>query len=137
MKMSTHFGFDELRLLNHAEEIEIETEIVQEAQNRRVIWVVVVGSHAYVRSVNGKQGHWYQELIEKSAGAIHASGRRIPVRAVPVSEVEILMQVSEAYVRKYGHYPDDVAWLIGPEVLPTTLRLEPISQPARLKVMQP
>ena len=125
--MSQHFDLVELQLLNDAEDVEIETEIVQEQQDRRVIWIVVVGLHPYVRSVNAKQGHWYQELIEKSAGAIHASGRRIPVRAVPVSEVETLMQVSEAYVRKYGHYPDDVAWLIGPEVLPTTLRLEPIS----------
>ena len=125
--MSQHFDLDELRLLTDAEEVEIETEIVQEQQDRRVIWIVVVGSHPYVRSVNAKQGHWYQELIAKSAGAIHASGRRIPVRAVPVSDAETLMQVSEAYVRKYPHYPDDVAWLIGPEVLPTTLRLEPIA----------
>src|SRR5271165_88253 len=108
MKMSTHFGLDELRLLNYAEEIEIETEIVQEEKDRRVIWVVVVGSHPYVRSVNGKQGHWYQELIAKSEGAIHAGGRRIPVKAMPVSDVGILMQVSEAYLRKYAHYPDDV-----------------------------
>jgi len=125
--MSQHFDLDELRLLNDAEEVEIETDIVQEQQDRRVIWIVVVGSHPYVRSVNAKQGHWYQELIAKSAGAIHASGQRIPVRAFPVSDAETLMQVSEAYVRKYPHYPDDVAWLIGPEVLPTTLRLEPIS----------
>lgn len=125
--MSQHFDLDELQLLNDAEEVEIETEIVQELQDRRVIWIVVVGSHPYVRSVNAKQGRWYQELIAKSAGAIHASGRRIPVRAVPVSDAETLMQVSEAYVRKYPHYPHDVAWLISSEILPTTLRLEPIS----------
>lgn len=125
--MGQHFDLDELQLLNDAEEVEIETEILQEQQDRRVIWIVVVGSHPYVRSVNGKQGHWYQELIAKSAGAIHVSGRRIPVRAVPVSDAETLMQVSEAYVCKYPHYLDDVAWLISSEVLPTTLRLGPIS----------
>jgi hypothetical protein len=127
--MSKHFGVDELGLLHESEEIEIETGNVQEDKDRRVIWVVVVGPHPYVRSVNGKQGHWYQELIAKSAGAIHASGRRIPVKAVPVSDVETLTQVSEAYVHKYPHYPDDVAWLIGPEALQTTLRLEPVSDP--------
>jgi hypothetical protein len=127
MKMSQHFDSDELRLLKDVEEVEIETAIVQEQQDRRVIWIVVVGLHPYVRSVNAKQGHWYQELIAKPAGAIYASGRRIPVRAVPVSDAETLMRVSEAYVSKYPHYPDDIAWLISPEVIQTTLRLEPIS----------
>ena len=61
--MSQHFDLNELQLLNDAEEVEIETKIVQEQQDRRVIWIVVVGSHPYVRSVNAKQGHWYQELI--------------------------------------------------------------------------
>jgi hypothetical protein len=124
--MCESFSPDDLRLLEHIEEIEVEPETVQEEPHRRTIWVVVVGSDAYVRSVNGKQGHWYQELVAKSACSIYADDRRIPVQAVPVSDAEIQAQVSAAYVRKYAMYPHDVAWLVGPEVLPTTLRLEPI-----------
>ncbi len=124
--MRESFGPDDLRLLNDIEEIEVEIDTVQEQQDRRTIWVVVVGSDAYVRSVNGKQGHWYQELVAKSVCSVYADGQRIPVQAVPVSDAETQAQVSVAYMRKYWQYPHDVAWLVGAEVLPTTLRLEPI-----------
>jgi hypothetical protein len=122
--MGEHFGPDDLRVLTNVEEIEIET--VQEQQHRRTIWVVVVGSDAYVRSVNGEQGGWYQELVAKPVGAVYADDQRIPFHAVPVSDAETQSQVSVAYLRKYAQYPHDVAWIVGPKLLPTTLRLEPI-----------
>jgi len=123
--MSEHFDLGNLRLLNDIEEFEVETDAAQEERDRRVVWVVVVGADPYVRSANGQKGHWYRELIAKSVGAIYADGRRIPFHAVPVSDAETLTQVSEAYMRKYAQYPDDVAWLVSSEVLATTLRLEP------------
>jgi hypothetical protein len=126
MNMGENFDLGNLRLLNDVEEIEIETETAQEERDRRILWVVVVGSKPYVRSANGQKGHWYHELIAKSAGAVYADGHRIPFQAVPVSDAETLTKVSEAYMRKYAHYPDDVAWLVSPAVLPTTLRLEPV-----------
>ena len=124
--MGQHFAPHELRLLDVTEEIEIETvrSDTQELQ-RATIWVVVVGPHAYVRSVNGEEGHWYRQLTANSAGAIYAEDQQIPIRAVPVSDSSIQLQVSEAYRRKYGLYPQDVAWIIEPTVESTTLRLEP------------
>ncbi len=123
--MRESFGPDDLRLLNDIEEIEVEIDTMQEQQDRKIIWVVVVGSDAYVRSVNGEQGHWYQELLAKPC-SVYADDQRIPVQAVPVSDAETQGQVSVAYMRKYWQYPHDVAWLVGAEVLPTTLRLVPI-----------
>jgi hypothetical protein len=122
--MCESFSPDDLRLLDEIEEIEVEIE--QEQPHRRTIWVVVVGADAYVRSVKGTLGHWYQELVAKSACSVFADERRIPVQAVSVSDAETQAKVSKAYVRKYGMYPHDVSWLVGPKVLPTTLRLEPI-----------
>ena len=124
--MCESFRADDLELLSDIEEIEVETETLQEQPHRRTVWVVVVGSDVYVRSVNGKEGHWYQELVAKSACSVYADDRRIPVQGVPVSDAAIQAQVNVAYVRKYSMYPDDVAWLVGPDVFPTTLKLQPV-----------
>ncbi len=131
--MSKHFDEHELRLLKDAEEIEIETgaELLETDKiQRTVLWVVVVGQEVYVRSVNGTQGHWYQHLTANPAGVIYADEIRMPVHAAPVFDTQLQRKVSEAYLRKYAQYPQDVAWIIGPEVLATTLRLEPGSHDA-------
>ena len=128
--MSKHFDQHELRLLQDAEEIEIETCTEQSETGqpqRAVLWVVVVSDDVYVRSVNGEQGHWYQHLTANPAGVIYADDRRMPVHAAPVSDKEVQLQVSDAYLRKYGQYPQDVAWIIDTAILATTLRLEPDS----------
>jgi hypothetical protein len=124
--MGRKFGPGELRLLGDTEEVEIEP-LMSGAQERRrrTIWVVVVGSEVYARSVNGTQGHWYQALTTSPLGAIYAKDQRMPVRCVPVSDAQVQEQVSEAYERKYAPYPQDVAWITGPQALQTTLRLEP------------
>lgn len=129
--MTQHFDQRELRLLHETEEIEIETSAPgsdPEGLQRAVLWVVVVGEDVYVRSVNGEQGHWYQHLTKDRAAVIYADERRMPVRAAAVSDTQLQLKVSEAYLRKYAQYPQDVAWIIGPGVLATTLRLEPDSR---------
>ena len=124
--MGQHFEQHELRLLDDIEEIEIEI-LRSDTQklHRATLWVVVVASDVYVRSVNGAEAHWYQHLIGKSPGTIYANDKQLPIHAVPVADAEIRVEVSEAYQRKYALYPQDVAWIVGPEVQRTTLRLEP------------
>jgi hypothetical protein len=52
--------------------------------------------------------------------------RRIPVRAVAVTDGATIEAVSEAYRRKYGRTsPGSTRAMLQPETLPTTLRLEP------------
>lgn len=124
--MKTYFDERALRLLDETEEIEIETRVPNTHDvHRATLWVVVVGSDVYVRSANGEQGHWYQELTANPAGAIYADEERLPIHAAPVADTELQLKVSEAYLRKYAQYPHDVAWITGPAVLATTLRLEP------------
>jgi hypothetical protein len=129
--MNKHFDQRELRLLHETEEIEIETvapRLAADKPQRAVLWVVVVDEDVYVRSVNGEQGHWYQHLTANPLGAIYADDRRMPVRAAPITDNQLQLKVSAAYLHKYAQYPHDVAWIIGPAVLATTLRLEPDSQ---------
>jgi len=118
------FDVTELRLLEETEEVEIETVVSASRERHRTpVWAVVVGPHVYVRSVNGLQGHWHQHLRNHPQGAIHAEDKRIPVRAESVSDQKLLHQVSEAYMSKYVQYPQDVAWIISPPIVATTVRL--------------
>lgn len=126
--MHTHFELPDLRLLQDTEEIEVEVETSAAgplARCRSTIWIVVVGEEVFVRSVNGEQGHWYQALTQRAVGKLCTEDRHIPIRAERISETELQQQVSEAYLRKYAQYPDDVAWMVGPTAAPTTLRLRP------------
>lgn len=111
--------------LAEIEEIQIETR--RSAENpvhRTIIWVVVLGDAVYVRSVRGKAGRWYKELTANPSGAIHMEGQRIPVHAVPVTDPNIIEQVSKEYLRKYRGSEYAPA-MVRDEVLDTTLRLDP------------
>lgn len=124
--MSDHFDPEIVRLLSEIEEIEIETVPLNVPELHRVtIWVVVVGMDVYARSVNGTRGRWWQELTTNPIGAIYADNQRIPVHAFPVTDEVTQARVSEAYLRKY-HDSEWAPPMVVPEVLPTTLRLEPI-----------
>jgi len=128
--MAQHFEQHELALLDEIEEVEIETLRSDTQQpHRATIWCVVVGPHVYVRSVNGAQAHWYQELNSQSSAAIHVNGRKIMVQADRVSDEQTQDLVNAAYQRKYELYPQDVAWMMAPEIQGTTLRVRPM--PAR------
>jgi len=121
-----HFKQPDLRLLEQTEEIELETIAAESSTARRsTLWVVVVGEDAFVRSVNGDQGHWYQEITRRRAGTLYTDELQIPIYADPISDEQLQQQVSEAYLRKYAQYPEDVLWMVVPTAAPTTLRLRP------------
>jgi hypothetical protein len=126
LPMGKHFDERELDLLADTEEVEIETAPASGREpHRTTIWVVVVGSEVYARSVNGVQGRWYQNVTANPMGAIYADEQRIPMHVEAVSDQEVRDRVSDAYLCKYAQYPQDVAWMIGPDVVSTTLRFGP------------
>jgi len=106
-------------------EIEIETSRGEGAPvHRTTIWIVVDGDAAYVRSVRGPAGRWYRELVANPVGAIHASGKRVAVRAEPAVDTESVSRVSEALKLKYEkRWPGPTASMLLEPTLPTTLRL--------------
>ncbi|MBV8337481.1 MAG: DUF2255 family protein, partial [Alphaproteobacteria bacterium] len=89
------------------------------------IWIVVLDGTVFVRSVKGPKGRWYRDLSGGSSGKLGFDGTAVAVRAVPVTDDEVIAEVSEAYLEKYRPSPWADA-MVRPEVLGTTLRLEPV-----------
>jgi hypothetical protein len=114
-----------LNQLTSREEIEIETQSATGRTHRVTIWVVVVDNNMYVRSVRGRAGRWYREITANPQGAIYVDGRRLSVRAIPITDPATIARVSNAYLQKYRNSPF-VNSLLREETLPTTLRLEPV-----------
>ena len=125
--MNGSFDPETLQLLDDTREVRIETRRDEDAPaHRTIIWVVAVDGDVFVRSVRGEKGRWYREVSANPSAALHVSDRRIPVRAVPVTDEPTVGAVSEAYRSKYGRIsPGSTRAMLRPETLPTTLRLEP------------
>jgi len=76
------FDPETLALWNDTAEIQIETSRGGGAPvHQTVIWIVVDGDVAYVRSVRGPAGRWFRELQANPHGAVLAGGRRVGVAA--------------------------------------------------------
>ncbi len=118
------FKRDELALLEKVEEVDIETQRAAGTVDRATIWIIVDGDSAYVRSVNGAAGRWYQGLQANSAGALHVEGRRIPITAVPAADPDSIERFNAALRRKYAGVTGFDS-MLRPETFDTTLRLEP------------
>jgi hypothetical protein len=114
-----------LALWERTPEIEIETSRGDGAPlHRTVIWIVVDGDAAYVRSVRGPAGRWYRELRGNPNGAVHADGQRVAVQAQSVSDETTIARVSELLRSKYEQrWAGPTASMLRDEVLDTTLRL--------------
>jgi hypothetical protein len=125
--MSKSFDRETLELLNETKEVRVETRRNEDAQaHRTTIWVITVEGDVFVRSVRGDRGRWYREVSANPSAALHAGDRRIPVRAVPVTDEQTVGAVSEAYRSKYGRTsPGSTQAMLQPHTLPTTLKLEP------------
>jgi hypothetical protein len=116
------FDIDTLRELHGVREVSIRTE--QHPKNAVVIWVVVADNEVFVRSVRGTKGRWYKDLAAGGPATLEFAGRRLPVQASPVSDPAVVARASQDYLRKYQPSPYAQS-MVRPEVLPTTLRLEP------------
>jgi hypothetical protein len=125
--MNGSFDAETSQLLDETREVQIETRRDENApMHRTIIWVVTLDGEVFVRSVRGEKGRWYREVSANSSAALHAGDRRIPVRAVPVTDEQTVGAVSEAYRSKYGRTaPASTEAMLRAETLPTTLKLEP------------
>lgn len=113
-----------LRRMDVAKEVEIETLPEAGAAHRVTIWIVVVDGAPYVRSVRGKKGRWYRELLARNEGVLHVGTRRVAVRPVHVRETSMIDEVSAAFWRKYAKGASLFS-MLRLAVLDTTVRLDP------------
>ncbi len=120
------FSAEDLRVLAETDEVEIETPRAQGSSRRTIIWIVVDGERVYIRSVRGPAGRWYQAVGGGGEARLHAAPRVWTIRTVPVTAQADVARVSDAIRRKYqDRSPGPTAAMLRPDVLPTTLRVEP------------
>ena len=121
------FSAEDLRFLAETDEVDIETPRASGRSRRTIIWIVVDSQHVYVRSVRGPAGRWYQAVARGSEARLHAGPRTWTIRTAPVADQAEVARVSDAIRRKYqDRWPGPTAAMLRPDVLPTTLRVEPV-----------
>jgi hypothetical protein len=118
------FAPDDLALLDETEEIEIETAVPGGPTHRTIIWIVVDGDDAFVRSVRGTRARWYKEVVADPKVTIHAGDRALTAVAEPASDPDSIARVNAALKRKYegisGYEP-----MLVPDIFDTTLKITP------------
>jgi len=117
---------DELNKVGNAEELRIATMRRDGSLRKKVIiWVVRLDDDLYVRCVNGRSGAWFRGLLTRHEGRIWAGGVEKAVTFVEESDPALNERVDEAYLSKYGRYPQYVAPMVTPAVRAATIRLVP------------
>jgi hypothetical protein len=121
------FGADVAAELRTARTVTIETSAGADAPvHRTIIWIVADESgRAFVRSVRGRRGRWYRELVANPSGAVIVGGHRLPVRAVPADEAGI-ETCSRLLREKHSSAGASLTSMLQDEILDTTLELEPV-----------
>ncbi len=101
-----------------------EVEIVAGNARPVVIWVVLVSTDVYVRSVRGPAGGWYRRLGRDKEGALRVGRSTVPVRATLAKDARTVLAVSLAFRQKYRG-SRSLPLMLRANTLPTTLRLDP------------
>jgi hypothetical protein len=115
-----------LDLLDSARTVRIYTRGGPEGElHRTIIWIVVDDEgRVLARSVRGRRGRWYRELVTNPVGVLEAAGQQIPFRAVAADDEERIEACSRGFRAKYrpGGSLDS---MLQPDILDTTLELRP------------
>ena len=111
-----------LSKLRDRKEVGIRT--IKHPASAITIWVVVSGSDVFVRSVRGAKGRWYRDLAPGGPATLEFNGEQVAVQAVPATDTVSIERASQEFLSKYTLSPY-VASIVRPEVLETTLRLDP------------
>ena len=124
------FPDPDLALLGETKEIEIETRSASGDIHRTIIWPLVRDGVVYLRSYKGPAGRWYREaLANPNVAFVADDGVRIEGRALPATDPASVEACSEALRAKYRRSYSLEA-MLAPQVLPTTLRIDPIESPS-------
>lgn len=91
-----------------------------------IIWVVVEDGEVFVRSVRGDGGRWYQRANVDQRVDLIVGGETIPFHAVAAADEESIERTSQALRGKYSHSQASLERMLRPEVLHTTMRLDPV-----------
>jgi hypothetical protein len=122
----TDWPSDELEKIAAADELQLVSARPDGRLRKPVtIWVVRLGDDIYVRSVNGRNSHWFRGVEDRLEGHIRAGGVDKDVRFVEAGD-DVNDEIEAAYRTKYGHYDASVVDpLFTPGAKAATLELVP------------
>src|SRR6266513_1109753 len=102
-KPMTTWTSDELTRIGATDELEIASLRDDGTLRKPVtIWVVRLGDDLYVRSVRGRNSHWFRGVKDRHEGHIRAGGVDKDVRFVEAGD-DVKDEIEAAYRTKYGH----------------------------------
>jgi len=122
----TQWTSDQLNKAGRAEEVQIASTRRDGTLRKPVtIWVVRHGDDLYVRSVRGRNGHWFRGTQETHKGRIRAGGVQQDVTFVDAGR-DVDDEVDAAYRSKYRRYAGSILnSVLTPEARSTTIKLVP------------
>jgi hypothetical protein len=124
----TQWKSNQLDKLGRAEEVQIAS-VRRDGTLRKpvTVWAVRHGDDLYVRSVGGRNGHWYRGVQERHEGRIRAGGVEQDVTYVDTDD-DVQAEVDEAYRTKYRRYAGSILdSVLTPEARAATVKLVPRS----------
>lgn len=122
----TDWSREELEKIAAADELQLASARPDGRLRKPVtIWVVRLGDDIYVRSVNGRNSHWFRGVEDRHEGHIRAGGVDKDVRFVEAGD-DVNDEIEAAYRTKYRHYNASVVDpLFTPGAKAATLELVP------------
>jgi hypothetical protein len=122
----TEWTSDQLDKIGRAEEVRIASVRRDGTLLKPVtIWVVRHGDDLFVRSVRGRNGHWFRGVQERHEGWIRAGGLQQDVTFVD-AEHDIGDGIDAAFRNKYRRYAGSILnSVLTPEARSTTIKLVP------------
>ena len=122
----TQWTSDQLDKFGKAEEVQIAS-VGRDGKLRKpvTVWAVRHGDDLYVRSVRGRDGHWFRGTQERHEGRIRAGGLQQDITFVEADH-NIDDEMDAAYRGKYRRYAGRILESVPtPEARSSTLKLMP------------
>lgn len=117
-------GFDAATLNQLRNTKEIRIHAGKALDKSATIWVVVADNDVFIRSVRGPKGRWYETAAADGQATLEVGDRTIPVRVTAATDDASIERASREFLAKYTPSPY-APMMVRPEVLMTTLRLQP------------
>jgi hypothetical protein len=124
----TQWTSEQLDKIGKAEEVQIAS-VGRDGKLRRpvTVWAVRHGDDLYVRSVRGRDGHWFRGTQERHEGRIRAGGVQQDITFVEADH-NIDDEIDAAYRDKYRRYAGRILEsVLTPDARSSTLKLVPRS----------
>jgi hypothetical protein len=118
------FSPQDLELIDRTPEVVIETQPPDGEPHQATIWAVVDDGQVFVRSWDGTDARWYQQIQANPGATLVVGGQRYPITAIAATDPDSIERTNDSLRRKYAGDPATER-MCREEILDTTLRLEP------------